>query len=201
VFAESNVSFTCEVNREKEVQWWATVESGRMPVRCGLLSCLCCSRADYPPCASRCARLVVKSEGLWGGELHTHVAISNLDAESVAVVESRVVSLLVNSVAATVCGWRPSDYGMVRLFSRLGNGMFSMGALCECDAEAALCKDCRVVLKKKQRRFTVLDWWHALGGMSQLNYWDDVGVSDAVGMHWLYGRERQWLACPDMFLS
>jgi hypothetical protein len=194
VFVENNVSFTCEVNGDKKVQWWATAESGRMPVRCGLYRCESCSRADYPLCVRRRARLVVKGQCLWGGQLHTYVAISNLDAESVSVVESRVISVLVDCVVEQR-SWGSCNPEMDNVFSRLDSGMFSTGASCRCSVGSELCIGCRCATGKKLIRFTVLRGWDVPGGSSEFKYWDDVGVSDAVGMHWLHGRERPWLSC------
>jgi hypothetical protein len=90
---------------------------------------------------------------------------------------------------------------MGKVFSSLGNGRFSTGVLCECSAGAVLCDDCFVVLRNKQQTCAAVDWWHALGGGSELKCRDDVGVSDAIGTQWVCGRERRWLACVNMFCN
>jgi hypothetical protein len=143
--------------------------------------------------------VVVKGESLWNAQRHTSVVVGRLDVECLAVVESRVIPLLVNAATALreQC---LRNCEIESVFLGLSNGMFSTGVSCACHYRIGtclgMCLECQDAEENNSERFVQVRCWDVSDCISEFNDWDDVGVSDAVGTHWVQGSEMAWLACP-----
>jgi hypothetical protein len=195
VFVKNHVSVTCKVESSGQVCCQLVVESGKGPGRCVLSSCQACSQAEHVLRGSRRARLVVKTEGYCNGQLETYVALSSLDAESLALAQSSILPCLVKSSVEGRLSlrWSPA---IEKVFHNLNRYMCSTWEEVGCGCAPFLpCRDCGDLFARADGKFLWLRSCDSLSDKALSANEGDFCFSDAVGMLQVQGKKRLWLTC------
>jgi hypothetical protein len=198
VLVERAVTVTCRVH-DGDVEWWLTVESGRVPMCVSPTLCGCGGHESAV--LSRAQRrgyvLLKVSASFWLRKLQwSEVIVGKLSAETLRVVRQRLAVLAAHVRSSPVLEAGDSGEQCLKrhvalagsLSSWLDGGAFSGSFPCAC-VLGHVCTSCRAV-PESERRFVEQGCYDGMFPYGDDHWW--TGVTDGAGE--LRG-EKPWMMC------